>query len=170
MLTVPGFEEQPSQAAIAAPDFVSQAPAIHGNVPWNKDQLYYLIMEVQKQQAYKKTTVKMEDKWTVVVENLWKRPLFAPFTKVKWDSAQRKFQRELEQVKKTYALEEEGANLSGLGEASESTKALMSIAEELHNTKIVADQAKEKDAKVKKVMLTHEKVCQFGLPIKHIVF
>lgn len=115
------------------------------NLPWNPKQVEALVMSAQIESAYKKTKVTMEVKWTAVVNRLFEQELFKRYNRPKWDSVQAKFNRLRKDISNKYALEKEGANLSGLDTASEVDRAFISMIKECLKTEMEKDEANEKD-------------------------
>jgi hypothetical protein len=115
---------------------------------WTDLAMKLLINSAYKQEAYKKTSVNMEVKWEMVKAELKGHETFRNWPDVTAKNLRQKFNRYKDDVTKRYALEQEGANLSGLAEQVNDCDAMMvGILQELAELKDERDENKEKACK-----------------------
>jgi hypothetical protein len=125
-------------------------PAPTGRVHfiWTDNAMKLLINSAYKQEAYKKTSMNMELKWEMVRSELIAHDPFRNHPEVTAKNLRQKFNRFKDDVNKKYALEQEGANLSGLAEhINDCDEMMVGILQELAEMKDERDENKEKASK-----------------------
>lgn len=124
------------------------APAGRVHFIWTDNAMKLLINSAYKQEAYKKTSMNMELKWEMVRSELIAHDPFRNHPEVTAKNLRQKFNRFKDDVNKKYALEQEGANLSGLAEhISDCDEMMVGILQELAEMKDERDENKEKASK-----------------------
>jgi glycerol-3-phosphate cytidylyltransferase-like family protein len=125
------------------------------SIIWDEQREHILAAIVLKHKAYKKTKGdKKEDKWERVKRDVFRMAAFNSFTPI---DLSKKWERMVKYVKAKFALEEEGANLSGLPENLPSSVHLVyQMTVEVMQTQLEAREATEKEKARNHAMLTHE--------------
>ena len=109
------------EPAVAAP-----APSFsRANFVWTDCAVKLLINAAHKHEAYKKTPMKMDQKWELVRAELVLQPTFQKWTDVTAQNLRQKFNRFKEEVNAKYGFDREGANLSGLDEVASDSDRMM---------------------------------------------
>ena len=118
------------------------------NFMWTDFAMKLLINAAYKQEAYKKTAINMDKKWELVRAELTLHPTFRTWTDMSAKNLRQKFNRFKDDTSKKYALDQEGANLSGLdAEASDCDHLMIGILQELAEIKECKDEYREKESK-----------------------
>ena len=126
---------------------------------WTEQHLFILAGVVKQKLAYKKSDDTMAVKFQLVADELFsgKYSIFPPHLKIQGPAVNRKFLRLWSSVKAATALEEEGANLSGLPEeAAESFKLVYNMIVEVMQSDNEKKAVTEKQRQRNNQMLTHE--------------
>ena len=129
-----------------------------GNFPWTETLNGKFAQAVLKRKGHLKTDMNQETKFNLVANDLVQMvdtPFFcSPLItgsnlKAKWNRIVSEFQTK-------FALTREGANLSGLAEASEYEKLVLSMLERKAGEEAEKDAESEKKKETQKKLLTHE--------------
>jgi hypothetical protein len=131
------------------------------SVYWSNQLLHILAASVLKHKAYLRTEVIMEMKWTNVKGDLLNHPSFIQLVAngivITTEQLKKRFERMQKDIIKKFALEEEGANLSGLPEESEPHEELViQMIREMQKQKGYKAAETAKKAKRNLNMLAHE--------------
>lgn len=130
------------------------------NYSWSPSAEHKLVSMAMKHKAYKRTRRRMDDKWSDVRTELMNHREFSSCPELSWRNIRQKFDRMKKEVTSKYALEAEGANLSGLPDPSEVSAAeslMYDIVVELLKYKNEKEELEAKERSRQASMLTHEK-------------
>ena len=133
------------------------------HIRWDQTLEGHLVYYASKFDAWKKTSVSMDEKWPSVCHTMWAAKLFPlEFTRddIKSASLRKQFDRLWEKVSARYSLEKEGSNLSALPDSWDSIPEYEKTLYNLIVQKLNAKQEKEalsaKDLARQKMMLQEE--------------
>jgi len=131
------------------------------DIVWNDARSLALLSAILKHKAHKKTDTTLQLKMKAVVKDLKDHHLFYDYDRDCFDNQETfdvKWKRIRKTVTKKFALESEGANLSGLDDdsVSEVEKLCISMIEDDMKTKADAAAAKEATIKKNQSMLSFE--------------
>jgi len=135
--------------------FTLQTSKRDGNIPWTNEQLQ-LLMQTYNKVANSGKKMNRDETFKLITAELSLQPHFALYTPINPTTVLKKFNREKKAILEKYALDREGANLSGLNDMSLWENILYKILEKEATTK----KSKEEETKKQKLrnvsMLTHE--------------
>ena len=150
-----------SEQPLETPKLVEVPKEGPKQLPWTPEQEALLVDEVHKNKACERGD--MGAKFEAISEALFNYPTFKAYKKVKGPTLQKKFNRLKEQCKRDWAMDGEGANLSGL--ASMDTDDFPQYKKVLYRMIVKEmkacnekEAATAKDKQRNESMLTHEKV------------
>jgi stress response protein YsnF len=128
-------------------------------IKWNENLETVLVASVLKRKAYMKTKDNsLETKWSLVQSDCSKSPFFFEYlSKLTVECLKKKFHYMKHHIESTYALDGEGANLSGLPEnISSNDKMVYNMIVEESTYKRDKEEENEKKRKRNTAMLSHE--------------
>jgi hypothetical protein len=137
----------------------ASAKARKSSILWNENLETVLVNSVLKRKAYMKTKDNtLEAKWSLVQSDCVKHPFFVELvSKLTIEAVKKKFTRMRSTVEQNYALDGEGANLSGLPEhATSNEKCIFNMIVEEAQTKRSKDEDNAKKRQRNLKMLEHE--------------
>jgi len=131
------------------------------DIVWNEARCLALLSSIMKNKAHKKSDETLHTKMRAVVKDLKTQHLFSDLDKEAFehvDAFDTKWKRIKKNVQKKFALDSEGANLSGLDEdnVSEVEKLAISLIEDEMKTKADVVAAKEAMMRKNNSMLSFE--------------
>lgn len=130
-------------------------------VKWSESLEGVLVASVQKRKAFMRTKdMTLDAKWTLVHSDCFQHPLFVNHKNfLTVESCKKKFKRMRDAISSKYALEEEGANLSGLkSDVSSTEKSIYNMVQEELKVSQEKIELSEKKANRNSLMLHHESI------------
>ena len=141
---------------------VAEAPEVGPKqLPWTAEQEAMLVDEVWKNKAFERGDMGAE--FEAISEQLFKSKTFNAYKQVKGPTLQKEFMRMKDNCKKEWAMDGEGANLSGLADMdTEDFPAFKKVIYRIIVKEMKTSHEKEAATAKQKLrnaaMLTHEKV------------
>lgn len=143
--------------ATANPRQVAAQKKVANYFPWNDGHNEDLIKFCNAFKVHKRTAGEnLEIKFAKVAEALNGRVKFSSLGTVTKDAAECKYKSLKKEITKKGAFSQEGANLSGLSDPEKWQLDLISMMQEVHNTKKESEEASEEKKKKEKVLVYRE--------------